>query len=101
MAQGTVVVDFGAFPGADSATVTVTGIAGSPTLGEAWIVPVGTADHSADEHVLAAPKVFAGTPSGGSMLITAVPQPGEGWGARNASHPRCYGQWTVGWVTAP
>ena len=102
MAQGTTTVNFGAFPGTDAVTVTVTGITGSPTLGEAWIVPTATADHSADEHVLASPRVYAGVPSGGSMSITAVAQEGEAGNAvRGASPPRTYGLWTVGWVTAP
>lgn len=102
MAQGTTTVNFGAFPGKSDATVTVTGITGSPTLGEAWIVPTATADHSADEHLLAAPRVSASVPSGGSMTITAVAQEGEARAAvRNASPPRTYGLWTVGWVTAP
>lgn len=64
MAQGTTTVNFGAFPGTDAVAITVTGITGSPTLGEAWIVPTGTADHSADEHLLAAPRVYAAVPSG-------------------------------------
>lgn len=102
MAQGTTTVDFGAFPGTDAVTVTVSGISGSPTLGEAWIVPTATANHSADEHILAAPRVYASVPSGGSMSITAVAQEGEAAGnSRNASSPRTYGLWTVGWVTAP
>jgi len=102
VAQGTTTVNFGAFPGKSDASVTVTGITGSPTLGEAWIVPTATADHSADEHLLAAPRVYAAVPSGGSMTITAVAQEGEARAAvRNASPPRTYGLWTVGWVTAP
>jgi len=52
MATGTTTIDFGAFPGATDATVAVTGqaaiVAGS--LVEAWIRPVATADHTADEH---------------------------------------------------
>ena len=53
-AQGTAVLDFGAFPGKSDASVAVTGqaaiVAGS--LVEAWIRPVDTADHTADEHML-------------------------------------------------
>lgn len=102
MAQGTTTVNFGAFPGTDAVAITVTGITGSPTLGEAWIVPTATADHSADEHLLAAPRVYAAVPSGGSMTITAIAQEGEaGSTAAKASPPRTYGLWTVGWVTAP
>lgn len=60
-AQGTTTVDFGAFPGKSDASATVTGqaaiVAGS--LVEAWIRPVDTADHSADEHMVETLKVFA------------------------------------------
>lgn len=99
MATGTTTVNFGAFPGSDSASVTVSGATG--TLGEAWVVPTATADHSADEHLLAAPRVLAAAPSGGSMTITAIAQEGEGRSnVRTASAPRTYGLWTVAWATA-
>lgn len=98
MPQGTTTINFGAFPGALDASVTITGGA-TGTLGEAWIVPVATADHSVDEHILAAPTIRAAAPSGGNLTIYGVAQSGEGAGARNASAPRCYGLWTVGWVT--
>lgn len=60
-AQGTAILDFGAFPGVSDATVAVTGQAGilGTSLVEAWIRPVATADHSADEHMLETFKVFA------------------------------------------
>lgn len=59
--QGTAELDFGAFPGASHATVAVTGQAGivAGSLVEAWIRPVATTDHSADEHMLETLKVFA------------------------------------------
>jgi hypothetical protein len=61
-AQGTATIDFGAFPGKTDASVDVTGqaaiVAGS--LVEAWIRPVATADHTADEHMVDTIKVFAG-----------------------------------------
>ena len=62
-AQGTAVLDFGAFPGGYDASVAVTGqaaiVAGS--LVEAWLRPAATGDHSADEHMLEPIKVFAAT----------------------------------------
>jgi len=60
-AQGTAVLDFGAFPGKSDASVAVTGQAGiiAGSLAEAWIRPVDTADHTADEHMLETLKVFA------------------------------------------
>jgi len=61
-AQGTVLLDFGAFPGLTDATVDVTGQAGigAGSLVEAWIWPAATADHTADEHWLEELQVFAG-----------------------------------------
>lgn len=60
-ASGTTTLDFGAFPGASHATVAVTGqasiVAGS--LVEAWLRPVATADHTADEHMVETIKVYA------------------------------------------
>lgn len=64
-ASGTATLDFGAFPGKLDASVVVTGqgsiIAGS--LVEAWIRPIATAVHSADEHIMAAGMldIVAGT----------------------------------------
>ncbi|MDQ3024109.1 MAG: hypothetical protein M3R04_06980 [bacterium] len=58
---GTATLDFGAFPGSSHATIAVTGqaaiVAGS--LVEAWIRPVATADHTADEHMVETLKVVA------------------------------------------
>lgn len=53
-AQGTTTVNFGAMPGTDLATVTVTGQAGivAGSSVEAWMFPKGTADHSVDEQVV-------------------------------------------------
>lgn len=60
-AQGTVELDFGAFPGKSDASIAVTGqasiVAGS--LVEAWLRPVANSDRSADEHMLETVKVFA------------------------------------------
>jgi hypothetical protein len=62
MATGTATLDFGAFPGKSDASVAVTGQAAivSGSLVEAWIRPVATADHTADEHMLETLSVFAG-----------------------------------------
>ena len=58
---GTATVDFGAFPGSSHASVVVTGQAGivAGSVVQAWIRPVATADHSADEHMLETLKVHA------------------------------------------
>lgn len=61
-AQGTTTVDFGAFPGKSDTSVAVIGqaaiVAGS--LVEAWLYPVATADHTADEHLVETITVRAG-----------------------------------------
>ena len=56
---GTAVVDFGAFPGGTDASAAVTGQAGilAGSTVRAWLVPVDTADHSADEHLIAATQI--------------------------------------------
>lgn len=53
---GTAVVDFGSFPGTTHASVAVTGQTGIATDStvRAWLRPIATAVHSADEHIIAA-----------------------------------------------
>lgn len=60
--RGTAVLDFGAFPGKSDTSVAVTGQSGivSGSLVEAWIRPVDSVDHSADEHRTETVKVMAG-----------------------------------------
>jgi hypothetical protein len=115
-AQGTTSIDFGAFPGKSDASVAVTGqaaiVAGS--LVEAWIRPVATADHTADEHMLETIKVFAGnivaatgftiyafnTSEMNEPLIP--PRGGAGGsmttGGNGGKGTRIYGLFTVAWV---
>lgn len=74
MAAGEIEVDFGAFPGASDASVTMTGqaaiLAGS-MIG-AWIKPKDTTDHSADEHIVESIEVYAHTiTAGAGFIITA------------------------------
>jgi len=59
--SGVTLLDFGAFPGVSDASIAVTGQGGivAGSLVEAWLRPVDTADHSADEHMLESIKVFA------------------------------------------
>lgn len=93
-AQGTAVVDFGAFPGSSDTSLVITGqtsISGS-SLVEAWIVPVATVDHSADEHLIETIKVVAGeVVAGVGFTIRAI-------NSNTLGETRIYGQWTVGWV---
>lgn len=64
MPTGTALLDFGAPPGSDTATVAVTGQAAitAASFVEAWVaIPAaGTADHNADEHWVEELDVRAG-----------------------------------------
>lgn len=97
-AQGTAVLDFGAFPGKSDASVVVTGQTGivAGSLVEAWIRPVATADHSADEHLVETLNVMAGN------IIASTGFTIYGLNTSQlASHgqgTRLYGQWNVSWV---
>lgn len=99
---GTGTLDFGAFPGASDASLIITGqgaiLAGS--LLEAWIRPVATADHSADEHMVETLKIFAGNIVAGTGFTIYgynTNQINEG-GSACGMGTRIYGQWTVAWV---
>ena len=81
-AKGVTEVDFGG--GGTHATVAVTGQTGilADSLVEAWLMPLDTADHSADEHIIAAHelRVVAGPPEAGvgftiHALYLAPPEP--------------------------
>lgn len=123
-AQGTVLLDFGAFPGASDASVAVAqpAITGS-SLAEAWIFPADTADHTADEHMLETLKVFAGNIQAGVGFTVygfntseigepSRQEPGRGQGAglnqglgksylrsdTGAKGTRLYGKFNIGWV---
>lgn len=124
--SGTATLNFGAFPGASDASVAVTGQTGilAGSLVEAWIRPVDTIDHTADEHMLETLKVFAANivPGTGFTIYgfntSEINEPlGESSGAGNVTlaggltraqgfqrqlaggrGTRIYGQWTVAWV---
>jgi hypothetical protein len=55
------VLDFGVFPGKSDASVAVVGQAGivAGSTVNAWLRPIATADHSADEHVVETLAVYA------------------------------------------
>lgn len=127
-AQGTATLDFGAFPGKSDASVAVTGQAGivAGSLAEAWIRPVDTVDHSADEHMLETLKVIAASIVAGvgftifgfntsqlnepidqnaetTLFVTlATAQPGQVRTQAPSSiggmGTRLYGQWTIAWA---
>jgi hypothetical protein len=91
MATGTTTIDFGAAPGSLYTSVAVTGQAGivSGSLVEAWIRPVATADHLADEHIVDPPEVVA------ADIIAAT---GFTIHARSNNAIPHYGQYTVAWA---
>lgn len=71
MAIGTVTLDFGAFPGKSDASVDVIGQTGliSSTLIEAWLIPVATADHTADEHMVETIRIVAKFKTNGEFTV--------------------------------
>lgn len=118
-AQGTALLDFGAFPGGSDASVAVADaaiLAGS--LAEAWLFPADTVDHLADEHRVESLEVMAGNVVAGVGFtiygtnenqinepttplsqssgrdLRADPDPFDFGGVS----PRIYGKWNVGWV---
>lgn len=98
-AQGTNTIDFGAFPGLTDASVAqASGAILSGSLAEAWIYPVATVDHSADEHMVAPIKVVARDVVAGvgfTIFATVQDIPGNG---PSRDGIRLYGLWTVAWV---
>lgn len=121
--SGATTVNFGAFPGASDASVTITGqtgiLAGSKV--KAYIIATATSDHSADEHWLETIDVMAGNivpgtgftiyakntnmlsePVAEQWASTRVAGPGTG---KNQIRPdagggkgtRLYGEFTVAW----
>jgi hypothetical protein len=119
---GTATVNFGGFPGSSDTSVLVTGQTGiaAGSLVEAWLVPVATSDHSADEHIADGPRILAGNivpgtgftvyavawPSAESPVTDGVRSqssspsgqllqaPNEAYGRKT---PMPYGQWSVAW----
>lgn len=113
-AQGSTTINFGAWPGALDATAVITGqtsITGT-SLVEAWLMPVATSDHSADEHIYDPPMIMAGNVVAGTgfTIYGIARQPpfiasdgvngGKGplreYPSQNEVRP--YGEWTVAWV---
>ena len=107
--MGSGLVDFGAFPGTTDAQLVITGQTGilSTSIVNAWIMPLATADHSADEHLVENIKAFAGAIVAGTgftiYLINtnqiqempiASQRPGQIIGGRAMT---VYGLWSVGW----
>lgn len=107
-AQGSTTINFGSFPGATDASVAVTGqtgITGGSAV-EAWISLTATSNHSADEHWVDPPEIYAGNiVAGTGFTIYAVVKKrceigptSDSTRIRNIDAPMQYGQWTVNWV---
>lgn len=100
-AQGTATLDFGAFPGKSDASIAVTGqgsiVAGS--LVEAWLRPVATADHTADEHMVETLKVVAGDiVNATGFTIYGFNQSQLNESGAGDKGTRLWGLWTIAWA---
>ena len=107
-ATGVATIDFGAFPGKSDTSLAITGqaaiVAGS--LVEAWVRPVASTDHLADEHLVETLKVIAGNISAGTgftiygLNTSQLDEPIEPYnrGGKGGSGTRLYGTWTVAWA---
>jgi hypothetical protein len=90
-AQGSTTVDLGVYPGTGTVKKAVADAAvGATSLAEAWIIPVATADHTADEHTLENLMVTAEAVNGVGINIYVTDM--------NKAPARAYGVWSVGWV---
>jgi hypothetical protein len=88
--SGLAEIDFGAFPGSDTASLAITGqddieATASVTVS---IVYDPTDDHSADEHLVDPPRVVAGTIVAGTGFTIY---------GNTTSNTFVYGKWTLAW----
>jgi len=109
-ATGTADLDFGAFPGKSDTSVAVTGQSGivAGSLVEAWIRPVATADHLADEHLVENIKITAGNIIAGTGFTiygfnTTPHFPGGdkidgNFTVQPSNNTLLYGVWKVNWA---
>ena len=95
--RGTTVLDFGSFPGSSDASVAVVQAPVlNTTVVKAWLYPLATTDHSADEHMVETLKVFAG------KVVAGIGFTIYGFNTDQIVDPkgngtRLYGKWTVAW----
>lgn len=96
--SGTATIDFGSFPGASDTSLAITGqaliVAGSVV--SAWIRPVATSDHTADEHWVETMDVFAGNISAGTGFTIYAKNTNQILEPTGKA-TRIYGTWTVAW----
>lgn len=115
--SGIATLDFGSFPGSVSATVTVAATDPFDPNAEidAWVIPVATADHTADEHIADPPRVQAAI-SGSTIVISGfasgrdLPVPNQTPFGNPALSSQMligsrqltpYGKWSVAWAFSP
>lgn len=72
-AQGTATLNFGAFPGSSVTSVDVAapGIISTSAV-EAWIRPVATVDHTAEDHIIVPMRVVGQYLSDGNIRIYGI-----------------------------
>lgn len=89
-----IILDFGTFPGSFVASTTVPAVSrDSAALVEAFVVPVATDDHSADEHAIDAPIVSAQADGAGNIVISAYPNSN----VVPIDKMMPWGKWSVAW----
>lgn len=100
--NGTATINFGAFPGSPETEVDVAGQSGliSTSRIEAWVQPIATADHSADEHIVERLRVIGFYKVDGTLTIRGFDNASPAWKDpfRQAQDQRLFGQFTVGWA---
>lgn len=98
--SGTATLDFGAFPGASDTSVAVTGQTGivSGSIVGAWLRPVATADHSADEHLVETIRIEAGNIVAGTGFTIYGFNSSQLIESPSGTGTRLYGTWTVAWA---
>ena len=101
MPAGTATLNFGAFPGSVEAEVDVAGQTGfvATSQVEAWVLPIATADHSADEHMTERLRVTAVYKVNGTLTIRGFNDDSPAFRASDsAQRQRLWGQWSIGWA---
>lgn len=103
---GTATLDFGALPGKQDTSVAVTGQTSiaSGSIVQAWIRPVDTADHLADEHLVEGLRIYAGNiVAGTGFTIYGIHEHGaheanDRSGASPTREHPAWGRFTVAWT---
>jgi len=89
-----IILDFGAFPGSLNATTTIPDVSrDAAAMVSAFVVPIATADHSADEHAVDAPIVSAQADGLGNIIISAYPNTN----VIPVDSMMPWGKWSVAW----